>query len=249
MKPTRQLITSSLGKKYLMALTGLVLVLFVFLHMLGNLQIFIGPDSLNAYAHQLQTLPLPLKWGARLFLLFSVIVHIWMATLLTVENRKARPQNNVTEAVVQASFASRTMRWSGYILVAFIIFHLLNFTVRVVFDYSNLTYDLHGERVYDVYAMVISGYNHWYVSLFYIFSMGLLCIHLSHGVSSMFQSMGLRNRHWELRLNRMAVAFGWLVFLGFISIPLSVLASKYTGLNLLPVNEVLQQAAEITAYK
>jgi len=96
---------------------------------------------------------------------------------------------------------------------------------------------------------VISGYNHWYVSLFYIFSIGLLCMHLSHGVSSMFQSMGLRNRHWELRLNRIAVIFAWIVFLGFISIPLSVLASKYTGLNLLPVNEVLQQAAEITAYK
>ena len=249
MIPTRQLIQSSLGKKYLMAVTGLVLVLFVLAHLLGNLQIFIGPESFNAYAHKLQTLPLPLKWGFRLFLLVSLIVHIWMATLLTVENRRARPQNNVSEAVVQASFASRTMRWSGYILLAFIIFHILHFTVRVVYDYSNLRYDLHGVIVNDVYAMVISGYNHWYVSLFYIFSMGLLCMHLSHGVSSMFQSMGLRNRYWELRLNRFAVAFGWIVFLGFISIPLSVLASKYAGLNLLPVNEILQHTAEISAYK
>ncbi len=249
MSAIRQLIESSVGKKYLMAMTGLVLVVFVLLHMLGNLQIFIGPEALNFYAHKLQTLPAALKWGFRLFLLASLAVHVWMATLLTIENRKARPQNNVTEAVVQASYASRTMRWSGYILVAFIIFHLLHFTVRVVFDFSNLRYDLHGELVHDVYAMVIIGYSHWYVSLFYILSMGLLCMHLSHGISSMFQSMGWRNENWHHRLNLLAVVSGWFIFLGFASIPLSVLASQYSEMNLLPVNEILEQTMDKASHK
>ena len=206
-----------------MALTGIVLALFVLLHMLGNLQIFAGPRILNAYAHSLQTLPAPIKWAGRLFLLGSVLVHIWMAVVLSIENRRARPERYEKEASVQATYASRTMFMSGAILLSFIIFHILHFTVRVVFNYGGLHYDLGGVMVHDVYSMMTLGFSHWWVSAFYVLSMGLLCAHLSHGASSLVQTLGLRNESWRTLLDRSATIFGWVVFVGFSAIPACVL--------------------------
>ena len=224
MRPLLQLLRSSLGKKYLMAVTGLVLVLFVLQHMLGNVQIFLGPEVINAYAHKLQSLPAGVIWGVRLFLLLCVVVHVWMAVLVTIENRRARPDNYTVKENVQNTYAARTMPVTGLILMAFIIFHILHYTARVIYDYSNMPYDLHGESVHDVYSMMIQGFSHWWVSIFYIISVWLLCMHLSHGVSSMFQSVGLRNEKWRGILDKVAVAYGWIVFLGFASIPAAVMA-------------------------
>ncbi len=207
-----------------MALTGIVLVLFVLLHMLGNLQVFAGPRTLNAYAHSLQTLPPAIKWGGRLFLLGSVLIHIWMAVVLSIENRRARPDRYEKEGTVQATYASRTMFMSGIIVLSFIVFHILHFTVRVVFNYDGLHYDLGGVVVHDVYSMMILGFKHWWVSVFYIISMGLLCAHLFHGVSSLVQTMGLRNESWRTFLDRIATAYGVVVFAGFAAIPVAVLA-------------------------
>lgn len=124
---------STIGRKILMALTGLVLVLFVMGHMLGNLQIFLGADVINAYAYKLHhVLPTPALWGIRLFLLACVAVHVWMAISLTLDNRRARPERYAVNKVVQATYAARTMRMSGIILLAFIFFHLAHFTVRSV---------------------------------------------------------------------------------------------------------------------
>lgn len=241
---------SSLTKKYLMAISGLVLVGFVLGHMLGNLQVypvFGGEEGFNAYAYKLHNLPYNILWVIRGFLLACLVVHVWVAVLLVLENRRARPENYRAQDYVQASYSSRTMRWTGPILLAFIIYHLLHFTVRVgpgaeygdselhpdvplmkdghkVVDYVEPT---SGEVVYkmthDAYGMVISGFSSWPVSIFYIISMALLCLHLSHGVSSMFQSLGLRNKEWRKRLDRFAISYGWVVFLGFISIPIAVL--------------------------
>jgi succinate dehydrogenase / fumarate reductase cytochrome b subunit len=233
MNPWRQLFGSSLGKKYLMGLSGVVLAGFVLGHMAGNLQFFLPPVYINAYGHKLQTLPYNLLWAMRLFLLVCVVVHIWMAVVLTVENRRARPESYEVETTVEAGFASRTMIWSGGLLFLFILFHLFHFTVRSIYDYSALPYILHAEVVHDVYAMIYLGFSHWYVSIFYMVAMGFLCMHLSHGVSSMFQTLGFRNGKWRERLDRLAVVYGWVVFLGFISIPAAVLATKYCGVDLL----------------
>lgn len=207
-----------------MALSGFVLAGFVLLHMLGNVQIFLGPEIFNAYAHTLQTIPLAIKWGGRLFLMLCLVIHVWMAVILKIENQRARPENYAFDATVQATLASRTMLLSGSILLLFIVIHLLHFTVRVLFDYSDLHYDLGGVIVHDVYSMMIIGFKHWWLSLFYTIAMGLLCTHLSHGVSSMFQSLGIRNERWRYILDRVAIIYGWVVFLGFTSIPVSVLA-------------------------
>lgn len=234
---------SSLGKKYVMALTGLILVGFVIGHMLGNLQMFLHPDWINEYAYKLQHLPYGLLWIVRLVLLVTVVLHIVTAVQLVIENRRARPQGYEAKARLQASFASKTMRYSGLVLLAFIVFHLMHFTIKNVHpefgDYeTQLTgtatiHHVYGKlkaqgdtTVHDVHRMVVEGFSaqYWYVSAFYVFAMVLLCLHLMHGVSSMFQSLGLRNAVWRKRLDRAAVAIALVVFAGFASIPLAVLA-------------------------
>jgi succinate dehydrogenase / fumarate reductase, cytochrome b subunit len=234
---------SSLAKKYIMALSGLVLVGFVVGHMVGNLQMFLHPDWINEYAYKLQNLPYGLLWVVRLTLLVAVVAHIVTAVLLVLENHRARPEGYVEKARLQATFASRTMRYSGGILLLFIIFHILHFTVQSVHpEFKELQTTLEGvgtmhqvydklaaagkTSVHDVYSMVVHGFSprFWYVSVFYLVSMGLLCIHLMHGISSMFQSLGLRNAPWRRRLDRLALVVAVLVFIGFAAIPLASLA-------------------------
>ncbi|NDV62247.1 succinate dehydrogenase cytochrome b subunit [Puniceicoccales bacterium CK1056] len=233
---------SSLGKKYIMALSGLVLVGFVIGHMVGNLQMFLHPDWINEYAYKLQNLPYGLLWVVRLVLLVCVIAHIVTAILLVVENKRARPAGYVEKAHLQASFASRTMRYSGTILLVFIVFHIMHFTVQNIHpEFKELETQLEGvgtmhhvndkltaigkTHVHDVYSMVVHGFGprFWYVSVFYIISMALLCFHLMHGISSMFQSLGLRNAAWRVRLDRIALALAIVVFIGFASIPVASL--------------------------
>lgn len=228
----------SLLKKYLMALSGAILVGFVLGHMSGNLLMFKSPEAINAYAHQLQTMPLNLLWVVRTVLIIATLTHAIMGAMLTLENRRAYPEKYASGRTrTEASFASKTMGISGSILLLFIIFHLGHFTLRIVFPefQSNDFYTLlHGERIYDVYKMVHAGFSHTWVSIFYIISMAFLCMHLSHGVSSMFQSLGFRNNKWRPRLDFIAVLYGWIIFLGFIAIPTAVLLAKFTNINLLP---------------
>lgn len=242
-----QYLQSSLGRKWLMAITGLVLVLFVMGHMLGNLLIFLGPEAINAYAYKLHSIPDAIMTMIRLSLLLAVGVHIWMAVLLTLENKKAK--SKVYKSKVKSTYASRTMRMSGVILLSFIIFHILHYTVRVVpameyndkATFSDITegkssnyvplykegYPVikHGETVqtFNVNDMLIHGFKNPYVSFFYILSVGLLCLHLAHGISSLFQTFGLRNAIWRVRLDRIALIYGLFVFIGFASIPFATL--------------------------
>jgi succinate dehydrogenase / fumarate reductase cytochrome b subunit len=198
-----------------MALTGLVLAGFVLGHMSGNLLMFKDHDAINAYAKWLHE-HAGLLWGARLVLILSVIAHIWVGIQLTLENRAARAGGPADEATRRASVASRTMPYSGVVILAFLVFHLLHYTFRTV----ALGGASFGD---DVHAMVVAGFSCRSVSIFYIISMLLLCLHLSHGVSSVFQTLGLRNERWRARLDFVAVAYGWIIALGFISIPLAVL--------------------------
>ncbi len=238
----------SLVKKYLMAASGLVLVLFVLGHMLGNLQVFAAnPGPINRYANFLQSLG-ELLWGVRLFLLACIAVHIWMAVLLTMENRRARGPGYAKNATVQATYASRTMIWSGVIILAFIIFHLAQYTLQVTNPiFKSLEYAENGRRMHDVYAMVQVGFSSPFVVLFYVIAVGLLSVHLSHGASSMFQSLGVRNEKWRGCLNKAALAYGWLIFLGFVAVPIAVQVSLHTDKPLLPVKAVLAQIEKANA--
>jgi len=224
----RNLFCSSLGKKYLMALSGFALFLFVIAHMVGNLQIFLGPEAINRYGDFLQS-NVELLWPARIGLILIVLLHIWSATKLTAENRAARPVAYAEWNPTTASYASRTMMMSGLIVAAFIIFHLLHYTAMV--EAVNFTgkdfaakpefFDAQGRH--DVFKMMVVGFNQPVVSIFYVVAIGLLCLHLSHGVRAMFQSLGWKKKSYANFLNKFATITSILIFVGYISIPIAVL--------------------------
>lgn len=216
---------SSLGKKYIMAISGVVLVGFVIGHLLGNLQIFLGPEVINRYGHFLQTTP-ELVWPARIGLLVMVILHIAAAITLAQQNRAARPVPYERYEVVAASYASRTMVMSGIIISAFIVYHLLHFTIQVpAINFTGQDFKLleDAKQRHDIYQMMVLGYQRPVVSGFYVLAIALLCLHLSHGVSSMFQSLGFSNQVYEVWLGRLALALAALIFMGYSSIPAAVL--------------------------
>src|SRR6266478_1621044 len=207
---------SSVGKKMIVAITGIILILFVIGHLLGNLQIFLGPDWINGYSQHLRDLG-PLLWLIRLFLLAAVVVHIYVTIQLAIENRRARPQD-----YVKATFASRHMVMSGLIVLAFIVYHIAHFTVRVTDPrFGLLKADPLGH--YDVYSMMVYGFQNYYVSAFYVLGLFLLTLHLSHGSSSFFQSLGFNDKKLTLRLALGGRIFAWLLFIGYTSIPVAIL--------------------------
>jgi succinate dehydrogenase / fumarate reductase cytochrome b subunit len=221
----RNLFCTSLGRKYVMAVTGGVMFLFVIGHLAGNLQVFLGPEQINTYGHFLQS-NLEIIWPARLVLLGCIGLHIWSATSLTRENRAARPTAYAVWEPTAASYASRTMVFSGIIILLFIIYHLLHYTVMVKSvnlahtDFATL---LDAQGRHDIYTMIILGFRQPLVSLFYLAGVGLLCLHLSHGVSAMWQSLGWKKSSYAPLLDGLAKWGSLAIFLGYASIPLAVL--------------------------
>jgi succinate dehydrogenase / fumarate reductase cytochrome b subunit len=220
---------SSVGKKFVMAVTGLALFLFVVGHLVGNLQVFLGWEEINRYGDFLQT-NLEIIWPARIGLLVMVFLHIWSAIQLSLENKAARPQPYAVKEVVAASYASRTMIWSGFIVLAFIIYHLLHFTLVV--DAVNLTGKSFetlrdAKSRHDIFAMMVIGFENPIVSCIYIVAIFLLCLHLSHGLSAMFQSLGWKTPTYAPLIDCGARAVAWLIFVGYASIPFSILVCRY----------------------
>ena len=216
---------SSLGRKYLMALSGCALFLFVIGHMVGNLQVFLGPEAINRYAHFLQSTP-EILWPVRLGLLGLVVLHGITATRLWLENRAARPQGYAVADPIESTYASRTMVVSAVVVAVFIVYHLLHFTAQSAplnltgQDFHQL-HDANGRH--DVYRMVIVAFNQPWVSAFYVAAMALLCLHLRHGVQAAFQSLGFRNDAWRDAIDRFAWGAALVIFLGNCSIPVSIL--------------------------
>ncbi len=211
---------SSLGKKYVMAITGFGLWVFVIIHMLGNLQIFLGPGKINAYAALLKATP-ALLWSARIGLLFIAVLHVVAAAQLVLANRRARPIGYKFKKPVASTFANRTMWISGLIILAFILFHLAHFTFGWVNPRFLRLVDAEGRH--DVYRMMVAGFSNPVVSIFYIISMGLLLSHLSHGVSSLFQSLGLRSKKTFGFFDKLAKVSALALFIGNSLIPLAIL--------------------------
>ena len=205
---------TSLGKKVVMAITGLILFGFVVGHVLGNLQVFVGADQMNAYAALLRA-NAGLLWGVRLMLLIAVALHIVASVQLTRMSQRSRPEGYHYKDVIQADYASRTMRWSGPIIAVFVVYHLLHFTAGTVHP----NFDVH-----NVYGNVVLGFRVWPVSAFYILAMVGLGFHLWHGIWSMFQTLGLNNRKSTTIIHKLAAIATLAIIVGFISIPLAVLA-------------------------
>lgn len=217
---------SSIGKKLVVAFTGLAMVFFLAGHLTGNLLIFAGREAFNEYAKFLHDAGHgALIWVARIGLLVVVTLHVWATILLTRENKAARKQEYEYKATIQASKSSRIMIWSGSTILAFIIFHLLHFTVRVTYNDADLIDPLDPKR-FDAYGMVIRGFQfgflNFLVVVFYIIAMTLLCSHLSHGVQSMFQTLGLRSKKASDLIHKISIGYAVVIWAGFISIPLAI---------------------------
>lgn len=213
---------SSIGKKIVMAVTGFLLVGFVIGHMAGNLKIYTGREHFNAYALALREVGADFfgysgaLWVARVVLLVAVVLHIASAYQLARRSNAARP---VRYAVPKAPdrYAARTMRWGGVILLLFIVYHLLHFTFGVVGYQPGQFVDL------DAYSNVVAGFKVWYVSLFYIVAMVALGFHLSHGVWSMFQTLGVQDPRARRMLDALAATIAAVVVAGNVSVPLAVM--------------------------
>jgi succinate dehydrogenase / fumarate reductase cytochrome b subunit len=253
-------VRSSLGSKYVMALTGLALIGFVLAHMAGNLLLFAGPDSLNSYAAALKHRP-GLLWPARLILLALFVLHVVLGVRLTWQNKLARPVGYVCERTVRANWASRHMLLSGLVLLAFVVYHLAHFTLGIVKkadvevvngSVEKLPAPKHyldlaevrppGAKQYapkpdvnlrsaspsedarqDVYSMVVAGFRNPWITLSYVVAMVFLALHLWHGGSSWFQSLGLEHPRYDPLIRAIGPALALIVLVGNCTMPLAVL--------------------------
>jgi succinate dehydrogenase cytochrome b subunit len=214
-----QLFTSSIGRKILMSITGLFMVLFAVIHLIGNTTIFGWiPGGINAYAHHLHAFP-PLVWAFRAFMLATVGVHILYAIQLTIENRGGRPQQYAVKSTQKTTFASENMIWTGLLLLVFIVYHLLHFTAKVV---PGMELVINPEGTVDVFAMVVSGFKNVFVSLIYAGAMVTLFLHLSHGNQSMFQTLGISNDKFLPVIVKAGTLVALALFIGYVAVPLTI---------------------------
>lgn len=201
-----------------------MLVGFVVVHLLGNLQFFAGPHVINEYGTKLRHLPFGSLWALRAVMLTAVVLHIVTTLVLVKENRVAKGAGYEFKANVQVKIATRLMALSGIILLGYIVFHLLQFTTHTINPAYARWED--GED-HDVYRMMVAGFSNRAISIFYIVSMVLLALHLSHGAASLFQTLGLRTRKMACCLGLCAQVFAWAICAGYVSIPVAVLVGAY----------------------
>jgi succinate dehydrogenase / fumarate reductase cytochrome b subunit len=211
---------SSIGKKIVVGVTALILILYVIGHLIGNLQIYMGQNQINAYAKFLHGLG-PILWIVRAVLLAAFVTHIVATIHLAHENRLAKPQKYAVPGYQRSTLASRTMLISGLIVLCFVIYHLLQFTLHVTDPEFRKLHDSLGRP--DVYRMLILGFGHPLVSLFYVLGLFLLANHLSHGFESVTQTLGIDNRKISRFISTGGQTLTWLIFAGYVSIPATIL--------------------------
>ena len=214
-----QLTQSSVGRKIIMAVTGIVLVGFVCVHLLGNSSMFVGADAINAYAQKLHSLG-PFVWVFRLVMLVAFALHIAFGIQLTLENKAATPEANVQVKRLKTGFGAETMIVSGLVMLAFVIYHLLQFTVQVpgmgVYEMNEATH------MVNVYTMVVAGFKSVLPVIIYLAGMFFLFLHVSHGFQSLFQTLGLCNDKSLPVTGMVSKLVGFVLLLGYIAIPLSI---------------------------
>jgi succinate dehydrogenase / fumarate reductase, cytochrome b subunit len=219
--PRPWLVRTLIGTKAIMAVSGIILFLFVVGHLLGNLKVFQGPEHFNAYAEGLRTVGAPffargqVLWAVRLVLLVSVVAHIWAATAVTLVSWRARPVDYHRLEPVETTYAARTMRWGGVLILLYVAYHLLDLT----FGAANPSF-----VAGDVYHNLVASLRRWPVALAYIVAVAIVGLHIQHGLWSAFQTLGL-NRPPTPRWRRgVAGVIAGLITAGYVAIPLAVLA-------------------------
>lgn len=217
---------SSIGMKHVMAVTGLILLGFVIAHLAGNLLIFAGREALNDYAEALREYG-PVLWIMRAIVLVAVLAHIGAAIRLVSLNRAARPVRYQIFKPRTTPYYARAVAWTGLIVLAFVVFHLLHHTFGVVYpEYYGISWE--GGEFYDVYYMLVRGFEDVAVSAAYIVAVGLLSFHLAHGIPSLFQSLGLRHPKYTPTIEKAGHWLAALLFVGYASIPVAVLLGWVT---------------------
>lgn len=214
-----QLTQSSVGRKIIMAVSGFVLVAFVCVHLLGNSSMFVGADAINAYAQKLHSLG-PFVWVFRLVMLAAFAIHIVFGIQLTLENRAATPEKNVQVKRLRTGFGAETMIVSGLVMLAFVVYHLLHFTVRVT--NPDIYVPIGDGGMVDVYIMVVKGFKSALPVIVYLAGMFFLFLHVSHGFQSLFQTLGLSNDKSLPVTETVSKLVGFVLLLGYIAIPLSI---------------------------
>ncbi|MFF5231800.1 succinate dehydrogenase cytochrome b subunit [Dactylosporangium sp. NPDC000521] len=220
MKPKKR--RSSVGLKLLMAGTGLLLVLFLFAHMAGNLKIFVGADAFDHYAHWLRDIGTPLLprtwylWIQRGGLTLAVVGHIAAAVVLARRARLARPVRYAHRPKVQGSYAARTMRWGGVIILLFVVFHILDLTTGTVNPVGDAQHP---------FANVVADFapSRWYVTLFYALAIVAVGFHLRHGIFSALRTLGQQTPRGERRARAIALVLSVVLVVGYLSVPFAVL--------------------------
>jgi succinate dehydrogenase / fumarate reductase cytochrome b subunit len=212
--------TSSVFKKVVMAVSGIIMLLYLIAHMIGNLKVFTGRESFNHYSEWIRTIGEPAVPAQttltiiRVVLVVAVVAHFWAAVSLWRQAKRARPTGYVTKKAVAQSYASRTMRWGGVIVLLFIVYHILDLTVGAVNP------DGTGTTPYD---RLVAGFSNPFVTAFYVVALVLLGMHLRHGIWSATQTLGQSNKRRERTVNAFAIAFATLLIAGFLLVPFSVL--------------------------
>ena len=213
-----RLLSASIGRKVVMAVTGLLMVLFVVGHLLGNLSIFAGANGINAYAAKLHEMA-PVVWITRVVMLVSVVTHLVLSIQITLENEAANPQKYAVDRSLRATFASKSMIWTGLLLGVFIVAHLLHFTIRAFPG----VYGLDALNRFDVFAMVTDAFRRFSISAVYVVAMVALFLHLSHGLQSLFQTLGLSNDKLQPTYGLGGKVLSTVFLVGYAAIPVAIL--------------------------
>lgn len=208
------------GKKILMALSGLLMLMFLLAHMLGNLAFHLGPEAINSYARHLQDL-WPLLWSQRIFLVLVLILHVWLGISLSLENYQASSAKYAVRKYQRATPASRSMIYTGLVILGFVIYHLLHFTFRVTNPEIYQFTDQAGHL--DVYRMAGLGFASPLVVLLYLGALVAVLLHVWHGLGSLLQTMGWNSAFYHPLVEKGSNTVAVVLFLGFISIPITFL--------------------------
>jgi succinate dehydrogenase / fumarate reductase cytochrome b subunit len=216
------------GRKVVMAVSGGMMVLFVVAHLLGNTSIFAGPNGINAYALKLHELVV-LLWSYRVVMVMAVFLHVYYGIQLTLENKKAKPQAYAVRKARSATLAGKTMIWTGLVIGAFLFYHLLQFTFQVTNPEMSAGRNLDPLGRPDVYHMVVLCFRNAGILLIYVSALIALALHLTHGIQSCFQTLGLNNDRTFPVITKSGTLAAVIIFLGFVAIPIVIFVGILNG--------------------
>ena len=217
--------TSTVARKLMMTITGQLMVLFVIIHVLGNSTLYV--NWLNAYTAGLHAFP-PFLWTFRLMMIASLLLHIYLGIVVTLENRASKPQAYAVTTRLSATFAGRNMIWTGALIFSFLIYHLLHFTFPVTNPAIAAVRNLDAFGRPDVASMVVRSFQHISIVMVYVLSMAALLLHLTHGIQSSFQTWGLNNDRTLPVVEKIGIVAAIILFLGYAAIPVVIVTGILT---------------------